>query len=412
MTLTSTQTPGTLRDIDSGRLVVDLLDPELYQANPHDVWAWMRANEPVYHDKRNGLWALTRHADVMDVERRSTVFVSGQGYRANWAPEEINMIAQDDPRHRQQRMLVQPKLTRAAVAPREDELRTLVTELIDAFIGEGQVELVQGFSGQLPARLTCRLLGFPEDAWPKVKEWSERLMRTDMIHRDGQAFREFIDANMEFAGLMMAVAPGKIEAAGSGCPMDDFLTTWLTTPIDGEPLSPAAIVHETGLFIAGGAETTRTAISHGLRAFADHPDQWEAMAADPSLVPGAVEEVLRWVTPLNNFFRRATQDAVVGGQEIQRGERVIMLYPSANRDETVFTDPFTFDIRRNPNPHLSFGFGTHLCVGANLARLTLTIVFTELSRRITALTPVNEPDVEANIFARAVRSFDLAFTPR
>lgn len=412
MTLTSTETPGTLRDVDSGRLVVDLLDPELYQANPHDVWAWMRANEPVYHDKRNGLWALSRHADVMDVERRSTVFVSGQGYRANWAPEEINMIAQDDPRHRQQRMLVQPKLTRAAVQPREEELRVLVTELIDAFIGEGQVELVQAFSGQLPARLTCRLLGFPEEAWPKVKEWSERLMRTDMIHRDGQAFREFIDANMEFAGLMMALAPGKIEAAGSGCPMDDFLTTWLTCPIDGETLSPNAIVHETGLFIAGGAETTRTAISHGLRAFADHPDQWEAMAADPSLVPGAVEEVLRWVTPLNNFFRRATQDAVVGGQEIQRGERVIMLYPSANRDETVFADPFTFDIRRNPNPHLSFGFGTHLCVGANLARLTLTIVFTELSRRITGLTPVTDPDVEANIFARAVRSFDLAFTPR
>lgn len=412
MTLTSTETPGTLRDGDTGRLVVDLLDPALYQSNPHHVWTWMRENEPVYRDARNGLWAITRHADVMDVERRSTVFVSGQGYRANWATEEINMIAQDDPRHRQQRMLVQPKLTRAAVAPREPELQALAAELIDGFIGDGRLEVVQQLSGQLPARLTCRLLGFPEELWPKVKEWSERLMRTDMIHRDGQAFREFIDANMEFAGAMMQLAPEKIDAVAKGCPMDDFLTTWLTAEIDGERLSPDALVHETGLFIAGGAETTRTAISHGLRVFADHPDQWEAMAADQSLVPGAVEEVLRWVTPLNNFFRRAVADTEVGGQRIERGDRVIMLYPSANRDEAVFDDPFTFDIRRQPNNHLSFGFGTHLCVGANLARLTLTIVFTELSRRITNLEPIEDPDVEPNIFARAVRRFPLAFTAR
>jgi cholest-4-en-3-one 26-monooxygenase len=412
MTLTSTDTPGALRDGESGRLVVDLLDPELYRTNPHHVWTWMRENEPVYRDGRNGLWAITRHADVMDVERRSTVFVSGQGYRANWAPEEINMIAQDDPRHRQQRMLVQPKLTRSAVAHREDELRALANELIDAFIDAGELEVVQQLAGQLPARLTCRLLGYPEDLWPKVKEWSERLMRTDMIHRDGQAFREFIDANIEFAGTMMQIAPQKIEAVSAGCPMDDFMTTWLTAQIDGENLSPAAIVHETGLFIAGGAETTRTAISHGLRAFADHPDQWEAMAQDPSLVPGAVEEVLRWVTPLNNFFRRAVADTEVGGQRIERGDRVIMIYPSANRDDAAFDDPFTFDIRRSPNNHLSFGFGTHLCVGANLARLTLTTVFTELSRRLTRLEPLAEPDVEANIFARAVRSFPLAVTPR
>jgi cholest-4-en-3-one 26-monooxygenase len=167
-----------------------------------------------------------------------------------------------------------------------------------------------------------------------------------------------------------------------------------------------------GLFIAGGAETTRTAISHGLRAFVDHPEQWEAMAADPSLVPGAVEEVLRWVTPLNNMFRRAGVDTEVGGRPIHRGDRIIMLYPSANRDEAVFDEPFTFDIRRDPNPHVAFGFGTHLCIGTHVARASLAEVFGQLSQRVTNLRVMAEPDVEANIFARAVRSFELGFDRR
>jgi cytochrome P450 family 142 subfamily A polypeptide 1 len=408
MTLTGDQ--GSAETVTAGageRLVVDLLDPELYRRNPHDVWAWMRAHEPVYRDHRNGLWAMTRHAHVMEVERRSSVFVSGQGYRAIWAPEEANMIAQDDPRHRQQRMLVQPKLTRAAVNQRQAEVDQLVAELIDGFVGDGRVELVQQFAGQLPARLTARLLGYPEEMWPRLKTWSEDLMRTDMRDRDGAAFCRFFDANIEFATVLGQIAPEK-----AACPADDFISIWLHARIDGEPLPPASIVHEVGLFIAGGAETTRTAISHGLRAFADHPDQWEALAADPSLAPGAVEEVLRWVTPLNNFFRRAVADTEVDGHPIGRGDRVILLYPSANRDEAVFDDPFRFDIRRHPNPHLSFGFGTHLCVGANLARLVLESAFTQLPRRVRDLTPLTEPDVEPNIFARAVRRFDLGFTAR
>mgnify|MGYP003379737732 CR=1 FL=1 len=134
--------------------------------------------------------------------------------------------------------------------------------------------------------------------------------------------------------------------------------------------------------------------------------------ADPSLVPGAVEEVLRWVTPLNNMFRRAGADTEVGGQAIRRGDRIIMLYPSANRDEAVFTDPFTFDIRRSPNPQIAFGFGTHMCVGTNVARTTLAEVFRQMSQRATDLQVVSEPDVEPNIFARAVRSFRLSARPR
>jgi cytochrome P450 family 142 subfamily A polypeptide 1 len=398
--------PGVRTD-SSGRLVVDLLDPELYATNPHDAYTWMRANEPVYRDKRNGLWGVSRHADLKEVERVSSVYLSGQGYRAIWSPEEVNMIAQDDPRHRQQRMIVQPYLTPSAAAKRLDDVKALVTELLDASFGGDPVDFVPTFSGQLPARLTCALLGFPDHQWEQVKSWSERLMRTDMRDRDGRVFVDFINANMEFVGALMPAAAERV-----GCPAHDLIGEWVNAKIDGEPLPPQAIVHEVGLFIAGGAETTRTSLSHGIRELVNHPDQWEAMAADPSLVPGAVEEVLRWVTPLNNMFRRAATDTVLGGQEIERGDRLILLYPSANRDEQVFTDPFTFDIRRDPNPHLAFGFGTHLCAGTNIARMVLTEAFTQLSQRLTNLRVVAEPEVEANIFARPVKSFTLGYSLR
>jgi cholest-4-en-3-one 26-monooxygenase len=392
---------------DTERMIIDLLDPELYQSNPHDVWAWMRANEPVYRDEKNKLWGITRHADVMDVERRSSVFSSSGVYRAVLSPGESNMIAQDDPRHRQQRMLVQPQLTHAGVATRTAEVEALVAELVAEAVAQGEFDLVELIAGQLPARLTARLLGFPEEMWPQVKSWSERLMRTDMRDRDPAIMDEFIDANREFLGAMMPI----LEEV-SACPRNDFMSIWAHAEIDGQKLPPEAIFHEVGLFIAGGAETTRTAISHGIRAFIDHPEQWEELAAKPELIDSAVEEVLRWVTPLNNFFRMALTDDVVGGQAIAAGDRVILLYPSANRDESVFNNPFAFDIHRNPNPHLSFGFGTHLCIGANLARLVLTTMFRELSAQATALSVVSEPDVEANIFARAVRSFQIRVTPR
>jgi cholest-4-en-3-one 26-monooxygenase len=403
--MTMTDLPGVRHDND--RLVVDLLDPAFYATNPHEVWTWMRANEPVYRDHRNGLWGVTRHADLMDVERRSNVFVSGAGYRAIWSPDEINMIAQDDPRHRQQRALVQHRFTRAATAKKQPEFATLITELLDAVADANQMEVVDAVAGQLPARLTCRLMGFAEDDWRDVKSWSERLMRIDMRERDGDTWVEFVNANMEFAARLRDVAAPRM-----GCPHEDLISDWVNGTIDGEHLSPAAIVHETGLFISGGAETTRTLISHGLRTFCDHPDQWEAMAADPSLVPGAVEELLRWVTPLNNFFRRAMADDHIGDQPVKRGDRIILLHPSANRDEAVFTDPFAFDIRRSPNHHVAFGFGTHLCLGANFARAELIELFTQMSQRFTNLRSITEPDVEDNVFARAVRSFQLGFDRR
>jgi cytochrome P450 family 142 subfamily A polypeptide 1 len=177
-------------------------------------------------------------------------------------------------------------------------------------------------------------------------------------------------------------------------------------------MEQSVMVQETGLFISGGAETTRTVVARGLIELTRHPDQWDAMAADPMLVPTAVEELIRWVTPLNNFFRTATRDTTIAGTSIRAGDRVILLYPSANRDEHVFVDPYRFDISRDPNPHVAFGFGTHFCLGASLARLELRTLFTALTRRITNLRLVSEPDIEPNIFVGAVRSCRLAFDVR
>jgi cytochrome P450 family 142 subfamily A polypeptide 1 len=384
----------------------DLLDPHFYRPNPHEVWTWMRANQPVYRDEANGLWALTRHADVLEAERRSDDFSSRGCYRANVALQEQNMIAHDDPQHAAQRRLVLGRFTPTAMRDRTDEIQSLVDQLLDNVAGAGRMEVVGDLAAQLPSRLTCRMIGFPEEDWPVIKGWSERLMRID-DRRDPSALEGLLSATVELYQRVQQAVPER-----RACPVDDLLSVWSTASIDGEELGVDTVFHEAGLFVSGGAETTRTLIAHGLRTLCDHPDQWELLAEKPELVPGAVEELLRWVTPLNNMFRTTTRDTTIGGQDLAEGDRVMLLYPSANRDEDVFDDPFTFDVARAPNPHLAFGNGTHFCLGATFARNLVKILLTTMTQRFTALRPLTEPDVEPNLFARAVRSFELGFEVR
>ena len=383
---------------------VDLLDPAFYAEvdTMHETLTRLRASDPVHRDEVNGLWAVTRHAHVVDVERRASVFASGLGYRSYHSPGEDNMIAQDDPAHAAQRSLVARRFTPKAVLQHTEVLRELVGELLDAVVDSGRMEVVDDLAAPLPCRLTARLLGFPEETWPGVKSWSERLMRYDKVPREPEAGMDFIAACQEFNAVLQDVVVER-----RGCPADDLVSVWT-----GAGMADQTIFNETGLFISGGAETTRTVIARGLAAFADHPDQWERIAADPSLVPGAVEEMIRWVTPLNNFFRTARTDSTIGDQAVSAGDRVILLYPSANRDEDVFADPFTFDAFRSPNPHVAFGFGPHVCVGAPLARLELRVLLEELTRRITDLEVLAPPVFEENIFATAVQSFELGFRRR
>lgn len=407
----TTAAPTPAEPTDTGRPEVDLLDPEFYRGDPHPTFTWMRANEPLYRDERNELWAVTRHADVHEVERNSAVFVSGRGYRSWWSPEENNIIAQDDPAHLEQRRLVSDRFTPRAVRTHHDWLTATIDELLDAIETKEEIDVVADLAAPLPCRLTARLLGFPEDRSDDIKGWSERLMRIDTAPRDPEVAMGLFEAIGEFAALLGEVVPAR-----RGCPVadaPDLLSVWANAEIaGGHGYGEDRLVHETGLFIAGGAETTRTVISHGIAAFSEHPDQWDLLAERPEVMTTAVEELIRWVTPLNNFFRTAAQDATIGGRSVAEGDRIILLYPSANRDEAVFTEPFRFDVTRSPNPHVAFGHGTHFCIGANLARYELGLLFAALTRRFEAPEVLSGPEVEANIFARSVRRLGVRLRPR
>lgn len=393
---------------------VDLLSPKFYADLDamHEAFAWMRANEPLYRD-RNGFVGVTRHADILDVEARDEVFSSRGSYRSVQNPDEDNMIAQDDPQHLAQRRLISRRFTPKAVRAMEPLLTRLIEGLLTDAVAEvepgarGRIEAVSALAAALPAKLTAHLLGFAEERWTDIKSWSERLMRYDTVPHDPKVFQDFMQAIMEFVAVLQETAAARRE-----CPADDLVTAWVQGAEAGCPMSDSQLVNETGLLISGGAETTRTVIARSLIEFAKHPDQWEAMHEDPSLIPGAVEEMIRWVTPLNNMFRVATADATVGGEPIREGERIALLYPSGNRDEAVFDDPFRFDIRRSPNPQIAFGFGTHYCLGASLARFELRLLMERLVPLITDLEVVTPPEIEDNIFVGAIQHFDLAFTRR
>jgi cytochrome P450 family 142 subfamily A polypeptide 1 len=390
----------------SGRPEVDLLDPTFHVGDPHPAYRWMRANEPVYRDT-NGIWCVTRMEHVRDVERHATSFVSSRGYRSVWTPSETSMISKDDPVHTEQRRLVADRFTPRAVGALEGDVRQIVTDALGMVDLTSQFEVVDTIAARLPAMLTCRLIGWPDSHWREVSSWSERLMRIDTLGANPAQLSDTIRAVFEMAEL----AAPSVEAR-RGCPADDLLSRWANGTVGGRPMTLQDINSELGLVIPGGAETTRTTLARALILFSERPDLWEPLAADPSGIPRAVEELLRWITPLNNMFRTAVVDAEIGGVPISPGDRVALVYPSANRDESVFADPDDLDLDRDPNPHISFGFGTHFCLGAHVARLSLRVALEELAARFTNLRPASAPRYEANVFVKAVERFDLAFDRR
>lgn len=396
---------------------VDVLDPEWWRTDPQDSFAWLRDQPGLVQDERSRIWLAARHADVLQIERDAAAFASadeaGGVYRLEKSPDESTMISQDDPGHLAQRRMVNRRFTPRAVRSHAQYYKEIVTDLVDQALAEreerGSVEVVDALAAQLPCRITAELIGFGADRWRDVKSWSERQMRIDRRKVEPGLEEDLHASIQEWAAVMQELLPQRFAE-----PADDLFSDWIAGGLD-----PMAMVQETGLMIAGGAETTRTVIAHGLRTFVDHPEQWELMYADPEVLPLAVEELIRWVTPLNNMFRQATGPVVVGDPngpdgvtELQAGDRVALVYPAANRDARVFDNPNEFTISRDPNPHLAFGHGTHFCLGANVARQELRMLFGELARRITNLRVVAEPDIEPNIFARAVRTFELDFDIR
>jgi cytochrome P450 family 142 subfamily A polypeptide 1 len=321
------------------------------------------------------------------------------------------MISRDDPRHHDQRTLVSDLFTRKAMADLEPVVREIVSDSLATVRGLPAFEVVDTIAARLPAELTCHLLGFPRSHWRDLRSWSERLMRVDTLHRDIGQMTDAVRATQEIAALT-APAIEERRSQEASTDRDDVLCRWATASIDGCPMTLADINSELGLVIPGGAETTRTTLARSLILFSERNDLWEQLAAEPDTIPTAVEELLRWVTPLNNMFRTVAEPTTIGGVEMAAGDRVALVYPSANRDEDWFDDPFEVDLRRAPNPHVAFGFGPHLCLGAHVARLSMRVALDEMTRRFTDLRPVHEPRYEANVFVKAVERFELGVSKR
>ncbi len=355
------------------RSEIALLSPDFY-ADFDELTTWMRAEAPVYWDDTVGIWGLASHADVTRVSRDWRTFCSGKGSR----PESSvpSMINFDAPEHTRRRRLISAGFTRRRVEDHEPYLRAKVTELIDRVIERGECDVVADIATPLPMYLIGELMGLPEDDHHTLLHWS------DLFATGGNEIRAEVEqAVRDWWEYITA----KIDERRGGTGTD--LVSLVVNPADGdEPLSDVDLVFETMLVLVGGDETTRHVISGGVAALLQHPDQLARLRAEPELLPSAIEEMLRWATPVRNMNRTATCDVEVGGQQIREGDRMLMLYPSANRDDAVFTDPFRFDIARTPNDHVAFGaYGRHHCLGAPLARLELRVLFEELLGRFDEL---------------------------
>ena len=393
--------------MSSARPEVDLLDPSFHVGDPHPAYRWMRQHEPIYRDEGNRLWAITRMEHLRHVERHTEAFSSTRGYRSVWIPTETSMISKDDPEHSAQRKLIADRFTPRAVHALEDEVRAIVDESLRLFAISDRFEVVDTLAARVPSMLTARLVGWPDERWRDVRSWSERLMRVDTMARVPLHASDGIRAVFEIAG---AVEP--LYAERKACPADDLMSVWAEATVDGCPFNVEEINSELGLFIPGGAETTRTTLARALILFSERNDLWEQLAAAPDTIPTAVEELLRWITPLNNMFRTVMEEAELDGIRFAVGDRVALVYPSANRDEKVFADPDEVDLARDPNPHAAFGFGTHFCLGAHVARLVLRVALEELTQRFTNLRPGSPPQYEANVFVKGVERFELVVDRR
>ena len=387
--------------------VIDLLDGEFYVNDPYPTYAWMRANAPAYWDPINELWGISRYDDLVEIEKRKDVFLNSDqvkgGYRPN-IPADPSIIGLDDPEHHRRRNLISRRFTPKAISAWEAHVREVVTRLLDAAAAKGgEVDVVGELAAPLPAMMIGRLLGFEADRWPELQAWSERTITL------GGGPRYFTEDGM-IAAMEFAQASADLYEEKRRCPVDDVMSVWAHAEIQGEPLPVEAVISDSLLVLDGGAETTRTVIARTILNLIERPDQWEVLrgGADPTV---ATEEFIRFVTPIHNMARVATRDHEIGGATIRAGQQAVLMYSSANRDETHFTDPDRLDVTRNPNNHLSFGFGTHFCLGAALARLEIRVFFEELVRRVSAMhRPAGTEIVEMpNAFVYGLKSAPVAF---
>ncbi|MBM3827260.1 MAG: cytochrome P450 [Actinobacteria bacterium] len=383
------------------RAEVRLLSPDFY-ADFDPLTTWMRAEAPLYWDDDTGIWGAASHELVSMMSREWHTFCSGKGSR----PESSvpSMINFDAPEHTKRRRLVGAGFTPRRVADHEPYLRRIVNELIDGVIDSGECDIVRDIATPLPMLMIGELMGLPSEDNEKLLHWS------DLFATGGEEIRSEVErAVIEWNDYIMRKVYER--RGGDG---QDLVSLVVNAEWEGEHLSDIDVMFETMLVLVGGDETTRHVISGGVAALLQHPEQMDRLRSDSSLLPSAIEEMLRWSSPIRNMNRTATRDVDVNGLRIREGDRVLLLYPSANRDEKVFDDPFTFDVGRSPNDHVAFGaYGRHHCLGAPLARLELRIMFEELLRRLDDIRLATDDVVwRRGNFVLGPNSVPVTFRPR
>ena len=384
---------------------IDLLDGYLYAGDPEPTYAWLRAHGPVYRDETNGIWGISRYRDVMAVETDAARYSSAHGSRPR-LEDSSSMINMDDPAHHQFRQMVSRQFTPRAVKRFEDRVRERVTELIDAVCERGCCDVVHDLAAPLPATLIGERLGYPTELWERVVYWSETTMQLG----GGPAYVS--TAGMTAAEDFGATTWQLIQERRAE-PKEDLISVWCHQEVGGRLMTDAEIISEALLVLDGGAETTRSVIGSATLALIEHPDERAKLIEDPSIIGATgVEEFIRWVTPILNMRRTATVDHQLHGQPIRAGDELLLMYSSANRDPDAFTDPQRFDVTRRHNNHVAFGFGTHFCLGASLARLEIRVMFEELIRRLPDMrvAAYADPRIQPSAFARGLKDLKVEFT--
>lgn len=382
---------------------IDLLDGDFYAGDPYPTYAWLREHRPVYWDSINELWGVSRYDDVELVEKHAELFINSDqhkgGYRPN-LPADAALIGLDDPEHRARRNLVARRFTPRAVGEWEAEARATVGRLFDGVEANGgRAEIIGDLAAPLPAMMIGKLLGFHPDAWPALQSWSERTIAL------GGGPRYFNEDGM-LAAMEFAQASADLYEERLRCPADDVMTVWTQAEIGGCPMSVDTTISDSLLLLDGGAETTRTVIARALLNFIRFPDQWDLLRGGTDLEI-ATEELIRFVTPIHNMCRVATEDVELGGETVKAGDQLVLMYSSANRDEAHFEEPEALDLNRYPNRHLAFGFGTHFCLGASLARMEIRVFLETLAERVKALRLVGPVEEMGNAFVYGLKSAHL-----
>lgn len=392
--------------VDTG-LDVDLADGNFYaDRRARDAYRWMRANQPVFRD-RNGLAAATTHRAVLDAERNPELFSSAGGIRPD-QPGMPYMIDMDDPAHVLRRKLVNSGFTRKRVMDKLPSIERLCDTLIDSVIERGECDFVRDIAAPLPMAVIGDMLGVLPQEREMLLKWSDDLVCGLSSTVDEATIKLLMDTFAAYTAFTMdVIAKRRAE------PTDDLFSILVHAEVEGERMSDDEIVFETLLILIGGDETTRHTLSGGTEQLLRHRDQWEAAVADPSLLPCGIEEMLRWTSPVKNMCRTLTADTEFHGTSLKSGEKIMLMFESANFDEDVFENPESFDMYRNPNNHLAFGFGTHFCLGNQLARLELKIMLSRVLERLPDLQ-LADPDMlplrPAN-FVSGLESMPVVFTP-